>query len=114
MISADKFYRMPTDKEILERIFQMDRQKGNFAVVVFEKKTKQFVALLEVETLDGTDFEEGAVEFLFPQNKIIKNVWGTKVKQYFNEICKNTWLFKRGCVEKVNLVDHYKLQEIPT
>lgn len=114
LMSADKIYDPPTDKEILERIRGIDREKGKCSIAVFEHKTKQFIALLDVETLENTEFKECAVEFMFAKNKLIQRAWGNKVKKYFVEICKESGLFINGCVEKINHGDHYQLREIPT
>ena len=112
VMSADKVYSAPTEKDILDKIRQIRADESRFALAVFEPKTKQFLALLDVEILPDSEFTEGAVEFFFSNNKITRKLFEKKVKKSFVEACKESWLFTAGCLEKVNHGDHYQLREI--
>lgn len=113
VMSADKVYKQPTNDELLEKIQALNNaDKGNLLILVFIEKTKEFVALLDVEMLDDSDFTECAVEYFFTKNQVSRNRYSEVVKKYFNEICKDSWLFVNGCKEKIRRGDHYQLCEI--
>lgn len=113
VMSADKVYKQPTNDELLEKIQALNNaDKGNLLILVFIEKTKEFVALLDVEMLDDSDFTECAVEYFFTKNQVTQKRYSLMVKKYFDEICRKSWLFANGCKEKIWSVDHYQLCEI--
>lgn len=113
VMSADKVYAAPTDEEILQRIRGINaNDEGKVSLAVFVAKTKEFVAILDVETLEDSEYTECAVEFLFSNNKVTRKRYENNVKKYFIDACKETGFFVNGGKEKINHGDHYELREI--
>lgn len=112
VMPAEKVYALPTEEEILKKIQSINREDGTFTLAVFAAKTKQFIAIFDVETIKDSEFTECTAQFFFTKNKVTRQTYENKVKVAFNQLCKESWLFKNGCKEKVKNGDHYELREI--
>lgn len=111
VMPADEIYQKPTESEIVKRIKSL-REEDKIALAVFVEKTKEFVAIIEIETLEGSEFTEGVIEFFGCKNKVTRNRYGKIVRKYLNEICMESWLYVNGLKEKKWIVDHYTTSDL--
>ena len=112
VMPAEKVYALPTEAEILQRIQSINKDDGKTSLAVFASKTKEFIAIFDVETIEESEYTQCAVQFFFTKNKVTRKTYENKVKVAFTQICKESGLFKNGCKEKVKKGDHYELREI--
>lgn len=96
LMSLDKMMKPEKDDEILEIIREMNPEEGNTSIAVFDLATKDFIAILDVETKPDTNWCKAGVTFTFAKGK---ESFREKVKKDFYKICKDSGLFVDGIEE---------------
>ena len=93
-----------TDEELKKKIRESNplfNAEGAMTVVIFNLKTKEFIAILSVESAENTDKDMGAITFTFSKNMVIRNRYGQKIRRWTENFLRETHIYTDGCQEVI-------------
>lgn len=114
-ISLDKVMAEYTDEELKRKIRESNplvNEEGAMSVAIFNLKTKEFIAILDVEEAQNTDGKIGAITFTFSNNMIIRKRYGNKIRKWVENLFKEQHIYTGGCREVVFNGNEYELLPI--
>lgn len=112
--TMDKIPDETSNEELIEKIYQADPLKsdtGCFSLIVFNSKTGEFIATMDIEPLDE-DYTEGGIQFIFASNKVIESKWGEKLKRKMKSLLMESNVYPKDCKEIVLKSNEYELVPI--
>lgn len=112
--TMDKIPDETSNEELIEKIYQADPLKsdtGCFSLIVFNSKTGEFIATMDIEPLDE-DYTEGGIQFIFANNKVIESKWGEKLKRKMKSLLMESNVYPKDCKEIVLKSNEYELVPI--
>ena len=86
-VTYDKIMEEESDNEILEMIhesFPRNNENGDISLIVFNMKTKEFIAIMDVIQVGNS--EKAIIGFTFSNNEVIKRHFESKLKKRIKEI----------------------------
>lgn len=104
-----------TDEELKKKIRESNplvNEEGAMSVAIFNLKTAEFIAILDVETAPNTDFKIEAITFTFSNNMVIRNRYGQKIRRWTEKFLKETHIYTGGCREAIFNGNEYELVPI--
>ena len=104
-----------TDEELKKKIRESNplvNEEGAMSVAIFNLKTAEFIAILDVETAPNTDFKIWAITFTFSNNMVIRNRYGQKIRRWTEKFLKETHIYTGGCREAIFNGNEYELVPI--
>ena len=104
-----------TDEELKKKIRESNplvNEEGAMSVAIFNLKTAEFIAILDVETAPNTDFKIGAITFTFSNNMVIRNRYGQKIRRWTENFLRETHIYTGGCREAIFNGNEYELVPI--
>lgn len=104
-----------TDEELKKKIRESNplvNEEGAMSVAIFNLKTAEFIAILDVETAPNTDLKIGAITFTFSNNIVIRKRYGKKVKKWVEKFFKEAHIYTGGCREAIFNGNEYELVPI--
>ena len=100
-----------TDEELKKKIRESNplvNEEGAMSVAIFNLKTAEFIAILDVEPAKPSvdEIEEifkgiGAITFTFSRNLVIRKRYGQKVRRWVEEFFKENNIYPLGCCEVI-------------
>lgn len=114
-ISLDKVMAEYTDEELKKKIRESNplvNGEGAMTVAIFNLKTKEFIAILDIEEAQNTDGKIGAITFTFSNNMVIRNRYGQKIRRWTEKFLKETHIYTGGCREAIFNGNEYELVPI--
>lgn len=110
-IPLEKVLTEESDEKLKERIRlanPLQNDEGAMTVAIFNLKTGEFIAILDVEPAKPSvdEIEEifkgiGAITFTFSRNLVIRKRYGQKVRRWVEEFFKENNIYPLGCCEVI-------------
>ena len=114
-ISLDKVMAEYTDEELKKKIRESNplvNGEGAMTVAIFNLKTKEFIAILDIEEAQNTDGKIGAITFTFSNNMLVRKRYGKNVRKGVEKFLKETHIYTGGCREAIFNGNEYELVPI--
>lgn len=97
-------------KEIIRKANPLVNGEGAISVAIFNLKTKEFITILDVETVIlDTGEEVGALTFLFSGNLMIRKRYGKKIRRWADNFFREAHIYTGGCREAIFNGKEYEL-----
>lgn len=87
IVTLDKVMKEERDKEVLEKInksIPKNNPNGDISLIVFNMKTKEFIAIIDVVQVGYT--ENAIIGFTFSTNELVKRRYESKLKNRIKDL----------------------------